>query len=464
MNKRFKTLVAAALLGSATCMAQYEENGYAHSYTSVNGYIVPTDEAVLKKLDAWRDLKFGVIFHWGIYAVPGVVESWSLVSEDESWEYAPRQERNLSYEEYKQWYWGLNKVFNPTNFNPEKWADIMENAGMKYLVFTTKHHDGFCMFDSKYTDYSIAKGPFANNPRRNVAKEVFNAFREKDFMIGAYFSKPDWHCPYYWNPMLATADRMPNYNREKHQDWWKKYVEFTQNQLNELTTDYGNIDILWLDGGQIDGGEVGLDEVLVGARKRNPGLISVDRARGNHNENYQTPEGLVPPEQRNIPWETCMPLDGWGWKYNPQYKSTSRIITLLIEVVAKGGNLLLGIGPDPMGEIDDQAQERLSQVGAWMQKNGKAIYNTVTAEHYNDGQVWFNADKDGKTLYALYALNEGEQLPATIEWTKNIPTGKMTLLANGKQVKYEVKGDKVIVTLPKNLKAESLAFSFTQKK
>lgn len=467
MNRKHLVLMFACIL----CMAGWAQqditkmNGYAHGYSPVDGYIVPDDEAVLRKLDEWQDLKFGVIFHWGVYAVPGITESWHLCAEDEEWEYSDRVQRGMTLEEYRRWYWGLSKEFNPVQFNPEQWADVMEDAGMKYVVFTTKHHDGFCMFDTQYTDYSIARGPFASNPRKNVAKEVFQAFREKDFMIGAYFSKPDWHCTDYWNPNFAAHNRMQNYDRQKHPEMWERYVKFTQNQLTELTTDYGHLDILWLDGGQISGEEIRLDEVLVGARERHPGLICVDRAERNRFENYQTPEGVIPATQRNIPWETCKPMDGWGWKYNPHYSSTRSIIAMLIEVVAKGGNLLLGVGPTPEGLIDEQAQERLHEVGDWLRKNGKAIYNTRITEFYHDGKVWFNADKDGQTLYALYALDDNDEaLPATIQWTGNLPVGKMKLLSTGRKVRYTVNGENVTVQLPKGLKAESLALEFRVKK
>lgn len=462
---RINYIISAAILMLSLGVAKAQEYAHEHPYTPVEGYIVPTDKAVLTKLDKWQDLKFGVLFHWGVYSVPGIIESWALCSEDEEWEYKERLQRNMTLPEFRNWYWGLNKEFNPVKFAPEKWADIMKDAGMKYMVFTSKHHDGFCMFDSKYTDYSITHGPFANNPRSNVVKEVFGAFRDKGFMIGCYFSKPDWHCPYFWNPILAAPNRFQNYSIKKHPEWWKKYVEYTQNQLTELTTDYGNIDILWLDGGWIDGSQVGLDEVLVGARQRNPGLISVDRACRNKNENYQTPENTIPPTQRNIPWETCYAMYDWGWHPNPQYKSVNEIVSMLIEVVAKGGNLLLGVGPTPEGEIDELAQSRLAEVGKWLKKNGTAIYNTRITSHYNEGKMWFNAAKDEKTLYALYAHDDKEtKMPATVEWTENIPTGKMTLVSTGKTVKYRVNGNKVVVTLPSNMPTESFALAFTQKR
>lgn len=458
--KNLKTWIAC-LLGAALSSgvsAQEDANSFVHEQS--DGYEWPTDSAVLKKLDQWQDLKFGVLFHWGVYSVPGICESWPLCSED--WITRPID----SYVDYKKWYWRQSENFNPTKFDPEQWADIMEDAGMKYMIFTTKHHDGFCMYDSKYTDYSIAKGPFRNNPKKDVARHVFDAFRAKDFMIGCYFSKPDWHCEWFWNPYYATPNRRENYKRENHPDWWKKYQEFTYNQLTELMTNYGKFDILWLDGGWVTGEEVRLDEVLANARNgQQPGLISVDRTIQGKNENYQTPERAIPEKQINHPWESCITLShSWGWVPQATYKTSNQVVNILSEIVAKGGCFVLGVGPTPEGLIQPEVEESLRGVGKWLRANGKAIYSTRTTAHYNDGHTWFTADKDGKTLYAIYALPDNEKLPATIEWTGNIPTGRMKLLNGNKTVKYTCKDNKVIVTLPKGLKNEPVALSFKVKK
>ncbi len=455
IKKLMVCLLGAAL--SSSLNAQ-DANSYVHEQS--DGYEWPTDKEVLAKLDKWQDQKFGVLFHWGLYSVPGVCESWPICCED--WINRPMD----SYYEYKKWYWGQSEKFNPTKFDPEQWADVMEDAGMKYMIFTTKHHDGFCMFDSKYTDFSIANGPFKDNPKKDVARYVFDAFRAKNFMIGCYFSKPDWHCEWFWNPYFDTNGRMQNYKREKHPDWWKNYQDFTYNQLTELMTNYGKFDILWLDGGWITGEEVRLDEVLANARGgQQPGLISVDRTIKGKNENYQTPEHTIPEKQLNHPWETCMPLSGaWGWVPNATFKTSNHVVNLLSEIVAKGGCFVLGVGPTAEGLIQPEVVERLQGVGKWLRANGKAIYNTRTTPHYNDGRTWFTADKDGKTLYAIYTLPDNEKLPATIEWTGNIPTGTMKLLKGNRTVKYTCNGDKVTVTLPKGLANESLAFSFKVKK
>ena len=459
--KQFKLMMLGLALsaGFTTQMQAQEAQSFVHQQSNTEDYVWPTDPQVLTKLKHWQDQKFGVLMHWGLYSVPGIVESWSICSED--WIV---RERKPTYEEDKAWYWSQKDSLNPVNFDPSKWADVMKKAGMKYMIFTTKHHDGFCMFDTKYTDFSIAHGPFGKDPRHNIAKEVFDAYRNKGFMIGCYFSKPDWHCKWFWNPYYATPNRRINYKKQQHPDWWQNYRKFTQNQLNELTTDYGNIDILWLDGGWITGDEIGLDTILVDARKRNPGMISVDRTIRGKNENYQTPEQGIPAKQLDIPWESCITLShAWGWTPNAKFKSPNKVIGILSEIVAKGGCLALGVGPKADGTLQPEVVKNLLQIGNWLNKNGQAIYSTVNAAHYNDGKVWFTADKNGKTLYAIYALEDGEKTPKTITWTENKPKGKLVLLQNGKSVKYTVKGNQVTVTLPSGLKNEPLAFKFNSK-
>jgi alpha-L-fucosidase len=158
-------------------------------------YVPETDPLVLKNLEHWQDIKFGLLMHWGPYSQWGVVESWSICAEDEGW--CKRSQDD--YIAYKKRYEALQTTFNPIGFDPTKWAKAARDAGMKYVVFTTKHHDGFCMFDSKLTDYKVTSPntPFHTNPKANIAKEVFTAFRNEGFLVGAYFSKPDWHSENY---------------------------------------------------------------------------------------------------------------------------------------------------------------------------------------------------------------------------------------------------------------------------
>ncbi|RZK86829.1 MAG: alpha-L-fucosidase, partial [Pedobacter sp.] len=371
-------------------------------------YEAPADPLVKKKLDNWQDKKFGMIIHWGLYAVPGIIESWSICSED--W---IERDSTISYDDYKKWYWDFSKKFNPTKFDPTQWAKAGKDAGMKYLVFTTKHHDGFAMFDTKQSDFSIAKGPFANNPKADVAKYVFDAFRKEGFMIGAYFSKPDWHSQYYWWQKYATADRNNNYDIRKYPWRWNKFKDFTYNQIGELMHNYGNVDILWLDGGWVRplesvnaevlswganipkwSQDIDMPKIADMARKAQPGLIMVDRTVHGLYENYQTPEQKIPEKQLDYPWESCMTLGGaWGFVPNDNYKSASEVINKLVEIVAKGGSLLLGVGPKPDGTFPAEVTKKLEDIGKWTSINGKAIYNTRAAKNYHSGQTWFTQAK-----------------------------------------------------------------------
>jgi alpha-L-fucosidase len=444
-------------------------------------YEWPAEPDVKEKLEHWRDQKFGMIIHWGLYAVPGMIESWALCSED--W---VTRDSNIAYADFKKWYWGLNKDFNPVHFNPDQWAQAAKDAGMRYLVFTTKHHDGFCMFDTKETDFKITNGPFANNPKANVAKYVFDAFRRQGFMIGAYFSKPDWHCPYYWWPMYATPDRNNNYDIRKNPWRWNQFKQYTYNQISELMHDYGSMDILWLDGGWVRPLETVTEEVKAWgaaipawsqdidmpsiatmARKAQPGLLIVDRTVHGPYENYQTPEQRVPDKQLDHPWESCITLgDSWGYIPNDRLKSSAKVIQQLIEIVAKGGSLLLGVGPSPDGLIPEPAVQRLAEIGEWLKVNGNAIYNTRPTANYHDGNVFFNQSKDGKVIYALACLPENSTMPATIEWSGNVPAkgAKMKLLATGESVRYVVTGSTVKVFVPTALQqagtVPALAFAY----
>ncbi len=165
-----------------------------------------------------------------------------------------RKESNPNnYVEYVKEYENLKTTFNPVSFDPGRWAKAAKNAGMRYIVFTTKHHDGFSMFDTKLTDYKITDPgcPFHSNPKANVTKEIFDAFRAEGMWVGPYFSKPDWHCDDYWDPYFPPMDRNVNYDPVAYPEKWENYVQFTQNQIMELMTDYGKVDILWLDGGWV---------------------------------------------------------------------------------------------------------------------------------------------------------------------------------------------------------------------
>jgi alpha-L-fucosidase len=438
-------------------------------------YVPETDPLVIEKLEKWQDLKFGLLMHWGPYSQWGVVESWSICAEDEGW----CKRKDPDYIRYKKDYENLQTTFNPVQFDPAKWAKAAKNAGMKYVVFTTKHHDGFSMFDTKLTDYRITgdKTPFHTNPKANVTKEIFNAFRAEGLWAGAYFSKPDWHSEYYWWPNFATPDRNVNYDIRKHSERWESFVQFTQGQILELLGgDYGKIDILWLDGGQvkkmtkeeinsnitspgynfsrIQSQDIRMDELVVKARKNQPGLIVVDREVYGKNQNYLTPENRVPEKALAYPWESCITAGGgWSWSPDAKYMSGKEVVQMLVDIVIKGGNLLLNIGPGPLGQWHDDAYALLEDIGSWMKVNDEAIYGTRALAPYKEGKVCISK-KGNNTIYIYYLADDKETMPSRIGMTTfSMPAGsKIEMVGTATPLKWQKNGNGFLIDIPEKIK------------
>ncbi|MGZ3944791.1 MAG: alpha-L-fucosidase [Mucilaginibacter sp.] len=435
-----------------------------------DGYVAPTDTAVQHKLAQWQDLKFGLFMHWGPYSEWGVVESWSLCPEDEGWTQR-KGPYSADYNTYVKAYENLQTTFNPTHFDPDKWVNAAKDAGMKYVVFTTKHHDGFSMFDTKQSDYKVTspKTPFSSNPKSNVAYEIFNAFRKADFMTGAYFSKPDWHSPYYWWPYFPPKDRNVNYDPAKYPERWQKFKDYTYNQIQELMSNYGKMDILWLDGGWVRplktvdrsvewqqgikyDQDIDMPKIAAMARAKQPGLIVVDRTVSGPYENYTTPEQEVPAAPLDHPWETCMTM-GNSWSYVPgdHYKSSLQIVQLLIKIVSRGGNLLMNIGPGPDGDWDPEAYKRLADIGKWIKINGEGIYSSKAVAPYSAGDMFFTQTNGGSTEYAFLLSKTNE---VTLEPVIRIATGndkkvkKVTLLGVTQKLKWKQQGGDIEVMIP----------------
>jgi alpha-L-fucosidase len=444
----------------------------AQEPASAEAYVYPADPLVAEKLEAWQDLKFGLLMHWGLYAQLGIVESWALCSEDQ-----PFQDRGgMPYEEFKQMYFGLIREFNPRRFDPEPWAVAAWHAGMRYVVFTTKHHDGFSMWDTKETDFRITgpESPFRDHPRSNVAKEIFEAFRQRGFMTGAYFSKADWHHPDYWSPLWATPNRNNNYDTRKYPEKWQSFRDFTFRQVEELVTTMGPMDILWLDAGWVRPDSTINDEVrswgfdiarweqdidmpriVEMARRHQPGLIVVDRTVHGPYENYRTPEQRVPDSILPYPWETNLTMtQSWGHTFQPRYKSARELIRTLVEVVSKGGNFLLNVAPTPEGTFEDQAYERLSEIGRWMAVNGEAIYGTrPMVEHPPQSSLRYTRAKDGGTLFVFAMEWPGSSL--RLEGL-DIPDGsRITLLGRQGPLEWSIESGDLLIQLSEGMREAS---------
>jgi len=451
-------------------------------------YVPETDPLVLQKLEQWQDLKFGLLMHWGTYSQWGIVESWSLCPEDYGWCERKKGSAPQDYFAYKHEYEGLQHTFNPVKFDPARWAAAAAAAGMKYVVFTTKHHDGFCMFDSQETDYTIADDgcPFSTDPQADVTRAIFDSFRAEGLWTGAYFSKPDWHSEHYWHPYFPPLDRNVNYDPEAYPERWEQFVQFTHNQIMELMTGYGDVDILWLDGGWVakkdapdirewytqkltetDSGflkkrivnqDIRMDEIVAKARQKQPGLIVVDRAVPGPNQNYLTPENRVPEQALPYPWESCIIAGGsWSWVPDARYKTTREAVQLLVDIVAKGGNLLLNIAPGPDGTWDEDAYEMLQGVGAWMDVNSEAIHGTRALAPFKSGDVCFTRKEAEDVVYAIHLATRTETAPParfTFEGVTPVPGARITMLGVGGEFEWKHRDGTTVVEIPRRIQED----------
>ncbi len=313
----------------------------------------------------FQDLGFGMFIHWSMDSQIGAVISHSMAGASE--EYLGRFINELP------------KTFNPQKFNPTEWATLAKLAGMKYVVFTAKHHSGFCMWKTNTTNFSILNTPF----EKDATGEIIDAFRKQGIAIGLYFSPEDFHYLHETQIPIGRLQYLVHYPENN-----PGLMELDKKQIHELLTDYGKIDILFFDGPA--------ERLKEYAWHLQPDVV-VTRGQ------METPEQELPDKPIPGPWEACFTM-GTDWQYKPTndpHKSGTEIINMLIETRAKGGNLLLNVGPKPNGEIQIEQDALLREVALWNLVNTESIHNIRAWEIIKEGDIWFTASKNKNTVYAF---------------------------------------------------------------
>jgi alpha-L-fucosidase len=406
-----------------------------------------TSEQKKQRMEWWTHDRFGMFIHWGLYS-GGAKDAWMKMSE------------RMTNEQYQVYF----DNFNPDMFDPKEWARQAKAAGMKYAVLTTKHHEGFCLFDSKYTDYKATN----TKAKRDLVREFVDAFRAEGIKIGFYYSLIDWHHPDFTvdvyhplRPLKESDSAYAKMNNGKDQGRYKTYLF---NQVKELLTSYGKVDVLWLDFSYPQRNAHGKDkddwgsvELLKMIRKLQPGIIvdnRLDLDDYKDGADFATPEQVKPSDLKNdygMPFETCQTFSG-SWGYNRDentWKTNHELLNLLITAVSKGGNLILNVGPTARGYFDYRAERALDSVGLWMKYNAQSIYCCTKAPDSfavpENTSLTYNPVS--RTLYVHLMKYAGNTLV--------LPgyRGKIVyarFLHDGSEVRFKEEWENVFLSLPVN--------------
>jgi alpha-L-fucosidase len=406
MNPRHLALalVATALLGGRAALAQ--------AATPAPPALGPRPYA--QHMEWWGQARFGLFIHWGPVSLKGTEIGWSRGGDRRG--YGSRG-NEVPVEVYDNLY----RQFNPTNFNAREWVAIAQAAGMKYLVFTSRHHDGFSMFDTQASDYKItaADSPF----RRDVVKELADACHAAGLRFGLYYSPPDWH-----HPDAFTPDRHA------------RFQAYLKQQVTELCSNYGRLDILWFDGLGKSNKDYDGDSLVRILRTRQPGIVINDRV--GLPADHDTPEQRIGKYQDNRPWETCMTIcQQWAWKPNDTMKSLPQCIQTLALCAAGDGNLLFNVGPMPDGRIEPRQVARLKEMGAWLGRYGESIYGTRGGP-WKPTRAFASTRKDHTVFLHVFRADTGRvELPALSRQIRSASR------LGGGPVKYTQADGKLILTL-----------------
>ena len=387
-----------------------------------------------QRMEWWRDSKFGMFIHWGAYSIIGGERGTQIAGGGAEW---AMDKLDYTIEDYEK----VPEMFNPTMFDADAWVTMAKNAGMKYIVITAKHHEGFALWDSKVSDYDVIdKAPF----KRDVIKELSEACKKQGIKFCFYYSIVDWHHP------QAQGNLYPNYNISQHDDptvvnpkFPKYYKNYMKPQVKELLTNYGDVGVVWFDGDWISDytTEMGKDlysyirdiqpNTIVNNRvdKGRTGMDGMNNNPGQFAGDFGTPEQEIPDTGIDSDWEACMTMNGsWGYKpSDTDWKSSEDLIQKLVDIVSKGGNFLLNIGPDGFGRFPSESIRRLNAMGEWTQKNGEAIYG-ASASPYAKPKWGRYTKKDG----VLYAHVFDWPETGTLKLHKDIKVKKATVLTDSK--------------------------------
>jgi alpha-L-fucosidase len=406
-------------------------------------------EAIACDRTSWyRNAKFGMFIHWGPYSQASVEASWPIMRPKPG---------EITEADYR----ALAKTFNPVKFDPHAFVDLARLAGQEYMVFTTKHHDGFCMFDSSYTDYKITNAPYG----KDIVAQLAKACGEDGMPLGFYYSPPDLHHPGFRDTSKLASE---NWHGEPQRPEWSSYLEYMQLQLTELLTRYGPAALIWFDGlndqQKYDG-----QRVIKMIRDLQPATLVNDRI--GVDADYETPEQFIPtaiptkgiqltgidpnaskrlkntvprPEDFRL-WETCMTINN-TWAYNKndhEFKSEQTLIRSLVEVASRGGNFLLNVGPQPDGQIQPEFQQRLRAIGEWLTLNGDSIYGTTYGPV--QGVASLRTTAKGKSIYVH--IFDWPTSPCEIAGI-DARILSARLLTNGKPLTFRQTEGKLTIDLP----------------
>jgi alpha-L-fucosidase len=393
-----------------------EKTGFIIAVFCIISFSLPAqlpDTSYHKKMEWFKDAKLGIFIHWGIYSVNGIDESWSFFN------------NYISHQDYLKQLEG----FTADRYDPEKWAELIKNSGARYAVITSKHHDGFALWNTKYGNLNAVKHSKAG---RDLLTPFVDGLRDRGLKVGLYYSLPDWSYEDYTHHTKTFTRYKPKEDPVR----WEKFLNYYQGQLRELAENY-NPDLWWFDGDwEHNGEEWQVDKVRSMLLKKNPDAILNSRLRGKGD--YETPE-QGPPVVRPAAkyWELCLTMnDSWGYQSNDtNYKTPQQIIDIFVDCISKGGNLLLDIGPKADGTIPEEQEHILKELGSWTGKHKEAIYGTERGIPYDHYYGPTALSRDSTILYLFVKGNANGQV--TLKGISN-KINRIWVVGKGNKLNHQV--------------------------